>query len=590
MIRCSAAQHAVTKAARFSRGAMAVAISAAWIGLFQMPAANAYVEVDRGPGWVDKYLHYFVELDEFNRTHPCMDFDDFQKARDIWFPSEKDVEDDIYYLDKRIEADHEAIDAIDAKIARIKANYEAALQVSTHTVHNPSDWIAQLEREKDEIRADIAATSTRINVLRGIQLDLHNLYQEILDKPLCKDVDKKDPPPPPPAYYSRCPKLPHVTACKPCKAEVDQVNEQIDRMSWSFGTPDVCWRRQRLVNDFKKDLDACIKTKCAGKRVGYFPGHQLRDGEAYVSFDGNQWCTFGDGVATTAMLAPTDDDDLYASMTPASPPGGPTSDANPTPSANPKTGDNRPLPRRPVRTASGDPEKPASGRPASGTPDGKPPEIELTLPAPDDTPSDIPDNVELKVTQDVIEEGKTGDPIEGQTIKLMASEKPGLPVPIDPKKPAPVRTAEDRGFDKATSQCVTNAQGACGVPVAPDDRPHFHLPELAKGAHQNYRLEVARPLTSGGVAEIKPGENKLPEQGNGKIAASYFSIGNRQFARFSLEEKYGRASPVAPSLKDAYASYEEDVCREKYPAAGQEIGKGRAEITGARVILPKPGR
>jgi hypothetical protein len=550
-----------------------------------LPAA-AYTQNDKGPGWVDKYAKYFDQYNEFNRTHLCLNYDDYDALAEIWRTADAEFRDDIAELEKLEGADDAKIAELDEKIKRVQANFKAALQVSTHTVHDPADYIAELTRDRQAYVDDKRDLARRINALGSIQLQLEKLYHEITDKPICTD----GPGEPPTNYWRRCAIQPHVTACKPCKTEVQVVNELIDVLNWSFGTYESCKLHEDVVRDAKKTLQACIKAKCSG-HSGYFPGHQLREGEAYVSFDGNKWCTFVDGAATTAMLIPLDDDDsqIEVSMAPPIGPGGP----GPVPQASDK------LPT-PARAASVNekpgptPEKPITDKPTTNPPPAPPTSTtDVTPPALDDTPSEIPDNVELKVTQEVLQDGQTGQPIEGQTIKLTQSEKADLPVPVDPRKPVPTETAVDRGFDKPTSQCVTDARGACTIPVSPDDRPHYHLPELAKGKHQNYRLDIARPQTSGAVAEIKPGKEKIDPKAlqsiGHDILSSTFKIGDRMFTRLSLETKYDADARLAPKFTDAYGpSYEEDLCREKYPRGSFDSANERsAEMSGTTVVIKR---
>ncbi len=308
-------------------------------------------------------------------------------------------------------------------------------------------------------------------------------------------------------------------------------------------------------------------------------------GGFYVSLDSNRWCAFGAGIVTAMTLRLLDDDsqaDVSAapSIGPDSDPVPPTSDKLPTPS--------RMTSARPGQTL----DKPTPDRPVTDTPAQPTPITEVTPPASDDNPSEIPDNVEMKVKKQVSEEGQTGEPIEGQTIKLAQAEKPDLPVPVDSRKPASTRTAMiDRGFDKSTSQCVTDATGACTIPVSTDDRPYYHLPELAKGEHQNYRLEIARPLTSGGVAEILPGKERIDPktlQSTGHaIISETFMIGNRVFRRFSLQTMYGADENLIPKLADAYGpSYEVDLCKEKYPeGAFDSANEHSSELPGATLMI-----
>jgi hypothetical protein len=574
--------------------AMAMACAAISIELIDASPASAYALVDRGPGWVDKFSKYFDEFNEFNRTHSCMTQADYDKLAEIWRTVDQEFRDDIDDLDKLQAAARAKVDELDEKMKKVQANYEAALQVSTHTVHNPADYIAELTKARDEYAAESKKISARINALNGIQFELQMLYRDIQAKPLCKEGEKSTEPPPP-VYVGRCPTQQHVQACLPCKVEVGLVNDAIDRQAWSFGDSERCRTGEKVIADMKAILQACIKERCTVKKTGYVPGRQLRDGEFYVSLDGNKWCTFGAGVPTTAMLSPVDDDDsVEVSMASSPDPNGPANGPAPvTP-----TSDKLPTPDRTTSDKPRQPtDKPIPYRPVTDTPTQPTTTTDVTPTVPDDTPSEIPDNVEMKVKQETLKEGQTGEPIEGQTIKLAQSDKDDLPVPLDPSKPAPTRTAEsDRGFDKPTSQCVTDAKGSCTIPVSADDRPHFHLPELAKGKHQNYQLEITQPLTSGGVAEILPGKDKIDpktlQSAGHSITSETFKIGERTFARFSLQTSYDADEKLSPKLAETYGpSYETDLCKEKYPDGPfDSAGKHGSELPGAVVTIRRSRR
>jgi hypothetical protein len=575
--------------------AIALASSGLLIGLIQASPAFAHAEIDDGPEWVSKFTKYFDDLNEFNRTHPCMDYDDYEKVRDLWLPGNKQADDDMAEISDQVKQIDAKIAEIDTKIAKIEADYEAskeaAQKASTGAVPDPPNSLAQLQQARKQLEAKTYALVRKRTAIRNIQDELHKLYKEILDKPLCKDNPPK---PPPPVSVRRCGTEPEVSACKPCKAEADDVNGAVEQLRRSFGTPQSCQESRDGIANLNRKLNACIRDKCAKRHAGYFRSPQLGDGEAYVSLEGGKWCTFGDGVATAMMLNPVDDDESWIDVSTA-PPAGPGA-PGPDTSRAPPGGDKPP----PVAVASAPNDRPGKApdkptdKPSTDTPAQSPPTTDLTPPAPDDSPSEIPDNVELKVTEDVLEGGQTGGPIEGQTIKLMQSKKSELPLPVDPKTPAPLRTADDRGFDKPASLCVTDTKGACTIPVSADDRPYFHLPELPKFKHQNYRLEIVRPQTSGGVAEITPGKEKIDPKalqniGNG-VASSTFKIGNRRFIRFALETRYGVETSLAPKLTEAYGpAYEEDICEEKRPGGAEQVLRepdaGEPELPGTKLKL-----
>jgi hypothetical protein len=355
----------------------------------------------------------------------------------------------------------------------------------------------------------------------------------------------------------------------------DQIRaKMIDYSGLAFKRRTVQIQHDQDVEDLKK-LKAL--KPCPPDQHGYYVRPGYGGGEQYVTYatDSTTHCTYTGATFTTSLVTTFDD--------------GPPGVVVPGPDAPPSSG--APSVSRPQTAAA--PDQP--GKPVDKA--ATPPTTDTTPPAPDDTPSDIPDNVELKVTQDVLEGGQTGGPIEGQTIKLTLAEKSDLPVPVDPKAPLSAKkTSVDTKFDRPPNQCTTDAKGGCSIPVAADDRSSFRLPSPRKGVHRTYRLEIARPQTSGGVAEITPGKDKIDPKalqniGN-KVVSSTFKIGNRSFIRFALETKYGVDTSLAPKLKEAYGpSYEEDICKEKYPGrllveeTPGALDTGEPELPGTTIRL-----
>jgi hypothetical protein len=343
---------------------------------------------------------------------------------------------------------------------------------------------------------------------------------------------------------------------------------------------------QIRVSQNKEDLEKLLKLKpCPDEQHGYYvPGIPGGGEQQYITYatDSTTHCTFTPGTFAT-ILTTYFDDGSPGSVVP-----GP--DTPPGSGAPPTDGPQTAMADRPARP-DGKPTPAASPTPTT------PPTTDITPAAPDDTPSEIPDDAELKVDQEVVEGGQTGQPLEGQTIKLLLSQKSDLPVPVDPKASIPARnSASDTKFDKSPNQCTTDANGGCKIQIATDDRPSYGLPSPRKGVHRTYKLAIARPQTSGGVAEITPGKDKIDPKalqslGN-KLASSTFKIGNRSFIRFALESKYGIEPSLAPKLKEAYGpSYEEDICDEKYPGglSAEEtpgaFGASEPELPGATISL-----
>lgn len=342
----------------------------------------------------------------------------------------------------------------------------------------------------------------------------------------------------------------------------------------------------------KKEKEDCEKAPCDQPKTGSYV-YPRYSKEQYITYatDGTEHCTYTEGTTTSEFINWVDPGTVVGGTddTPKSP-YNPQSTPTPGPSDTPK-GPDQPTPKgqTPGPSTDNTPKTPTPvSTPVTPPPDKPTTTTDITPPADPDTPSDIPDNVEAKVTEEVLEGGPTGTPLEGQTIKLLLADKPDLPGTGD-------RTAQDTGYDKPPAQCVTGAQGDCTIKVVADDRPHYNLPPATKSKPGNYRLEFARPRTSGGVAETTARKNpvdlKLLQGVGSKIAATSFSIGARTFTRFALEDKYGADDKVAEKLKEAYGStYEEDLCEEKRPGPssggeGNRSGPANSELPRLTVRL-----
>ncbi len=350
-------------------------------------------------------------------------------------------------------------------------------------------------------------------------------------------------------------------------------------------------KTQKAELEKAKTEKAECEKKCHDQGTYIYPRSTR---EQYVSYstDSTAYCTYTEATTTTDDVTWFDPATYASGDIPKIPivpqsPGAPGPDV--TPKEIPKEIPKQPSPPTPQASAP-PPDKPPA-TPVS-TPPPEKPATDTTPPAGDDTPSDIPDNVEVKATQAVLEGGPTGAPLEGQTIKLVLTDKPELPG-------AGERTALDTGYDKPPARCTTNANGECTIKVDPDEREAYHLPQATKARPGNYRLEFARPLTSGGVAETTgrktPVDARLLASVGSHITATSFVIGGRSFMRYALEDKYGSDNRIADKLKEALgASYEEDLCRDKEPgspATADPPGLSRSsELPGATVMLgPRRG-
>ena len=212
----------------------------------------------------------------------------------------------------------------------------------------------------------------------------------------------------------------------------------------------------------------------------------------------------------------------------------------------------------PAKTATDTPptDKPKTATTPTETP--KP-----NTPTSTDIPTSIPDTVFVKAKESVLQGGPTGQPIQGQVVKLLPPEKPGLP------GDGPTKTAQDTGFDKPPAQCTTAADGGCKIDVIKEDHPYYRLPASPDGSRKNYRIDVDVPKTTGGVVETT-GKPTAPDtvsdipQGT-DIVSNTIKIGNRTFVRLTSEV----AGNVSFSLREKYerpgSNYEEDYCRDKQP-------------------------
>lgn len=334
----------------------------------------------------------------------------------------------------------------------------------------------------------------------------------------------------------------------------------------------------------KKEKEECER-KC--HEGSYIYPRPTREYYVNYSTDSTAYCTYTEATTTTEYVTWLDPL-TYApgpSDIPRTPVGPPASSI-PGPSETPKEISKAPGPPPPSATTTPSDKPPAT--PVLSPPPDKPvATTDTTPPAGDDTPSDIPDNVEVKATQAVLEGGPTGTPLEGQTIKLVLIDKPELPRGGD-------RTAQDTGYDKPPARCTTNANGECTIKVDPEERPHYNLPQATKAKPGNYRLAFARPRSSGGVAETTgrktPVDARLLASAGSRVTATSFVIGGRSFTRYALEDKYGSDNRITDKLKEALGpDYEEDLCRDKEPGspgAADAPGLSRSsELPGATVTL-----
>jgi hypothetical protein len=359
---------------------------------------------------------------------------------------------------------------------------------------------------------------------------------------------------------------------------------------------------------WKENKEKCDPPK---KTSMIFPGSPLRPtNQTYaVTFAGDSTavCTFDDGTSVPAPIAfaddagnPLDPDRLApteiippktpetpptqtAELPPKTPETPPTQTTETPPKApeTPPTQTTETPPKTPERpptqtteTPPKTPETPPTRTPeeppktpetpptqTTGTPP-KTPETPPTQTTTDIPPPSIPDTVFVKAKESVLEGSPPGNPLQGQTVKLLPPNKPDLPGSPESK------TARDTGFDKPPAQCTTTAEGECKIAVLPDDRDTYGLPALSNRARQNYRIDVDVRKTSEAIVEITGGRPK-PDVTEAPAGTDLFSepfrSGDRIYARIKSLADKGIDPLLRRKFDDRGSNFEEDYCREKQP-------------------------
>jgi hypothetical protein len=252
------------------------------------------------------------------------------------------------------------------------------------------------------------------------------------------------------------------------------------------------------------------RTYCPPPTEGFQPDKTITETIVHRSFsvstDSSKYCTFGEAVPTERILERIDSQEVAVVTTPTA-------------------YSTDPVPKREEReTISKDgmkvpPTAVASPSPTASTPTETPKTAETPTPTPAETlktpeqppptkttdnPPDIPTTTEtprvtifIKASEAVLESGQSGEPIQGQIVKLVIKEKPALPTAPES------RTAMDKGFDKPAPQCTTGTDGQCKVEVPQEDRALYALNEAPRGGKpaNNYRLAINVMNHTGGVAE-----------------------------------------------------------------------------------------
>ena len=328
---------------------------------------------------------------------------------------------------------------------------------------------------------------------------------------------------------------------------------------------------------WKENKEKCDPPK---KSSMIFPGTPLRPtNQTYaVTFAGDSTavCTFDDGTSVPAPIAFADDagnpldpdklppnTDIIRPKTPETPPT-PTADLPPKTSETPPTQTAETPPETPPTTRPTETPPKTSETPPTQTTEAPPPKTPEIPPTQttDTPPPSIPDTVFVKAKESVLDGLPPGNPVQGQTVKLLPSTKPDLPGSPESK------TARDRGFDRPPAQCTTSADGECKIAVVPEDRDTYQLPKLSDRAKQNYRIDVDVRKTTEAIVEIT-GRRPKPDVAEPPAGMNLFSepfrSGDRIYARIkSLADK-----GIDPLLRKRFdqpgSNFEEDYCREKQP-------------------------
>jgi hypothetical protein len=315
---------------------------------------------------------------------------------------------------------------------------------------------------------------------------------------------------------------------------------------------------------------------------GFTPGYFASYSRPSFATDGTTYCTFGEGTGTPGYATAANDsgDSLPASYVEASTtqdttPGG-TKIAKADGASPPNDPAGKPTGEgvRPKSTGTStaqpppeQPKAPPSDPPRPATNDNPPPATTTDAPP---TTTDTPQvTIFIKASEAVLDGSQTGEPIQGQIVKLVIKEKPALPTTPES------RTAMDKGFDKPAPQCTTGSDGQCKVAVPAEDRALYALNDAPRNTGKpanNYRLSVNVMKHSGGVAETTGKQTPNDITGSG-VTAEVFKIGNRTFMRLV----FNRPTDVTDDLIEKYRALlgipvEVDICliKEPGPPLGSE--------------------
>jgi hypothetical protein len=376
------------------------------------------------------------------------------------------------------------------------------------------------------------------------------------------------------------------------------------------------------VNDANAELDEAQQAivPCPKKSGSYVPGGGLPKGQYYASVipgyrtgetvsysrptfatDSETYCTFGEGTGEPGYVSLTDGDGVdlppssYGGGTdgvptgpgPQTVPGNPKTPPSDTPKETPTTAMTPQAPKEiptptastpsptpspsetPVTTASNTPVPQSTPKQPTDTPTPQQPTDTPTPTTTDDNPP-VHITIYIKATEEVLEGGQTGDPVESQVVKLVM--KPERPTTNDGKRTA------DTNYDKPAPQCTIGKGGECRIELSEDDRALYALdktPKIGGKPAMNYRLSINVMKHNGAVAEVTgkqvPDLKEVVTKGN--MTAELVTIGGRSFLRIAYNIPKDVTDDFARKLSELLGGpVEIDICliKEPGPPMGSE--------------------
>ncbi len=337
------------------------------------------------------------------------------------------------------------------------------------------------------------------------------------------------------------------------------------------------------------------------------PGDNVSYSVPSFATDSEVYCTFGEGRGVPGYITASNDNgdfippSVIDGQTPGTPPSGgpamtPKPSETPTPQATePKTASTpqpSPTPQETPRTDQPSPSPSPTKTPVASNSDTPVPQTSDTPQQPTDTPTpqvptDTPPvqvTIFIKASETVLTGGETGEPIQGQVVKLVMRDKPELPTTTGD------RSLTDKGFDKPAPQCTTSADGGCKIDVPAEDRPLYALDKTPRAAGKpatKFRLAVNIMKHTGGVAETtgKPVPDLKDALTAANATAEVVAIGTRSFLRLGFNTPYGSTEELAKKFSELLGvPVEIDICLVKEP--GPPLGSEPTSYAAINQELP----